>query len=495
MSKDAFDLYHKQQHTPRSSILNGPALPALGHAMAGSTGTAISNIAIYPLNLVITRLQVQRQLRNSSTVPDEGEYKGVVDAFKQIYYKEGGLRALYAGVIPDTTKSIADSFLFFLFYNYLRTERLQRKGTKGSTLPAIDELIVGSLAGAASKLFTTPIANVVTRKQTASLLSSRSKSPSRDPSVAEIINSIQNEKGLQGFWSGYSASLVLTLNPSLTFFLYETFKRTLLPRSRREDPGAQVTFLMAAVSKAIASTITYPFSVAKTRAQISSSPPVDPDSAEEIKTDISSIENKADAKAAGQEVKRVTKRSTVFATILKIYREEGLEGCYEGVCGEILKGFLGHGITMIVKERVHQLIIQAYYWVLKSLNKYPSPSEIASQASQSVSEGYESVAQGVGSVVESGKGGLNSTYEGGKNVVNAGVEKVSGVVTDGTQAISSTVSNGAERVGNVSTNAVSGVVTGEKLASEEAGHLLGNAQEQLGDKLVQVGSEIKPKDS
>ncbi len=89
-------------------------------------------------------------------------------------------------------------------------------------------------------------------------------------SLRSIASQIQGEKGVQGFWSGYSASLVLTLNPSLTFFLFEAFKRTLLPRSQRQSPSPQATFLLAAISKAIASTITYPFSLAKSRLQSSS---------------------------------------------------------------------------------------------------------------------------------------------------------------------------------------------------------------------------------
>jgi hypothetical protein len=52
--------------------------------------------------LIITRLQVQRSLRRSSSTPNEGEYKGVVDAFKQIYKKEGGISASYTGVLQDT---------------------------------------------------------------------------------------------------------------------------------------------------------------------------------------------------------------------------------------------------------------------------------------------------------------------------------------------------------------------------------------------------------
>ncbi|RDL34391.1 uncharacterized protein BP5553_07519 [Venustampulla echinocandica] len=423
---DAFELYHKERE-PSRSILDGPALPALGHALAGSTGSAISNLAIYPLSLVITRLQVQRQLRKSPSGTDKDKYDGVLDAFDSMYKNEGGLSAFYTGVVEDTGKSIADSFLFFLFYNYARTHRLQKQGGKAKSLPVLDELAVGAVAGACSKFFTTPLANIVTRKQTSSMTaSSRSKS---SPSVSDIARTIRAEKGIQGFWSGYSASLVLTLNPSITFFLYEFFKRTLLPRSKRDDPGARITFLMAAVSKAIASTITYPFSLAKTRAQASSSVPVDTESAKEIKSDISgaSKDGEAAAEKAGRDAKNVAKRSTVFATILHIYRTEGPAALYEGVWGEILKGFFSHGITMIVKERVHKLIIQLYYMVLKALNKYPSPADLANQAGDAVSGAIETaeafvvevgVAEKVGDIGEWAKGKMTDAVEKGKEIKN-----------------------------------------------------------------------------
>ncbi|KAH8754521.1 putative peroxisomal adenine nucleotide transporter 1 [Hyaloscypha finlandica] len=429
---DAFDLYHQNRESSSPNI--GPALPALGHALAGSTGTAVSSLAIYPLDLIITRLQVQRSLRRSSSTPNEGEYKGVVDAFKQIYKKEGGISAFYTGFLQDTGKSIADSFLFFLFYNYLRSRRLQKHGTKATTLPLLDELAVGALAGACSKFFTTPISNIVTRKQTSSMISARTSSPTSSPSVSDIAQSIRSEKGLQGFWSGYSASLVLTLNPSITFFLYEFFKRAFLPRAQRDDPGARLTFLMAAVSKSIASTITYPFSLAKARAQASSSPPIDTDSAEEVKGEVEHALNKTEAEKAGKDAKKVVKRRTVFGTILKIYRIEGVSALYEGIWGEILKGFFSHGITMIVKESIHKLIIQAYYIILKALDKYPSPSELANQTEVAiqdagekvghmVKEGYEGVAERVGDMVESGKEAMGVGVERG-GVVGSNVIEV-----------------------------------------------------------------------
>jgi hypothetical protein len=60
----------------------------------------------YPLDLIITRLQVQRQLRKSSTTPDEAEYKGVLDAADQIYNCEGGISAFYTGIVQTQAKTL-----------------------------------------------------------------------------------------------------------------------------------------------------------------------------------------------------------------------------------------------------------------------------------------------------------------------------------------------------------------------------------------------------
>lgn len=377
--QDAFDLYHKIQESPEKSpsILNGPALPALGHAIAGSTGAAISNVCTYPLALIITRLQIQRQLRKNVISPHSEEYKSIRDAAQKIYTREGGVNGFYVGVVSDTSKTIADSFLFFLGYNFLRQARMRSSKSSSKHLPVIDELSVGFLAGAFSKFLTTPIANIVTRKQTSSMLSGRDPGKDRDQgSLRSIASQIRAEKGVQGFWSGYSASLVLTLNPSLTFFFFEAMKHTLLPRSQRQSPSAQIIFLLAAISKAMASTITYPFSLAKSRLQSSSG-----------------LDQRETTSTAKQEGTSIPKKApeNVFTVILRIAQTEGLSALYEGLGGEVMKGFFSHGITMIVKEAVHKLVIQLYYHILKMLKKYPSPQRLAGSVTEQVVQAAEDV--------------------------------------------------------------------------------------------------------
>lgn len=380
--QDAFELYHKYDYPERpkdekdwkSAALKGPALPALGHAVAGAAGSAISNVATYPLRLVVTRLQMQRlaaRAQNSKATSKRESYAGMLDAAQKIYVKEGGIKGFFTGVGDDTWKTIADSFLFFLAYTALRQRRLASKlgtgGKKPSVLPVLDELLIGVLAGAFSKFWTTPLANIVTRKQAAAVLSDDA---SGEISTKKVAAQISAEKGISGFWAGYSASLVLTLNPSITFFLNEFLKYLVLPRQKRQNPPAAITFFLAAISKAIASTVTYPVSLAKTWQQVNPS-----------------LTKKSKDSSAAQAF-----RLEILQTLQSIAVEEGASALYDGIIGEVLKGFLSHGITMLSKDALHSSIVKSYYAVLILLNKYPTPEELMVVAREQA-EAYAEVAR------------------------------------------------------------------------------------------------------
>ena len=83
----------------------------------------------------------------------------------------------------------------------------------------LDEIGVGMLAGAFANLWTMPVQNIVTRKQTAAMASSRGPTSSISPklSAKDLHCRLGTRKA---FWSGYSASLVLTLNLAITFLLH-----------------------------------------------------------------------------------------------------------------------------------------------------------------------------------------------------------------------------------------------------------------------------------
>ncbi|KAK3313534.1 mitochondrial carrier domain-containing protein [Apodospora peruviana] len=334
---------------PRASKL----LPSIGHAASGAGGTIISTLATYPLDLVNTRLKVQRQLRADGSISPEDEYAGILDAFRTIYSREGRLSAFFAGLGPDIAKSAADSFLLFLFYTWFRARRLHtsQHHARGH-LSALEELAVGAAAGMCAKLFTTPIGNVVTRKQTASLLEKNDTQQRTDLTFGEIVTEIRREKGLIGLWAGYSASLVLTLNPSTTFFLQQFLKRILIPRAKWDDPGAPTTFLLAAISKCVATTLTYPFQIAKARVVVSGT-----NGTGDRKRDDNVVVNLA--------------KDTIFGTVFRIAQTEGVRALYDGIGGELLKAFFNHGLTMLSKDIIHRFIVGLYFAMLVALKEHP----------------------------------------------------------------------------------------------------------------------------
>ncbi|KAI2626702.1 mitochondrial carrier domain-containing protein [Hypoxylon sp. NC1633] len=375
-------------HPNNTGISADKFLPALHHAVSGSAGTLISTCVLYPLSLVITRLQVQRQLRREGKPSSSRKSNSQDDGTTTISPSGRGAAAdpapeptaFYTGLGHDATKSVLDSFLFFLFYEWFRSVRLaasrnrRRRGDKAPGLGVVEELAVGMAAGACSRFFTTPIANVVTRKQTASLVDGEG----REASAREIVDAIRKEKGLAGFWSGYSASLVLTLNPSITFFLQEFLKTKVVAADRWDSPAPHVTFLLAAVSKAVASAITYPFQTAKTRLQtgipaVAPEPEPEPESRPkqeetEARTPAAAppernVEREVDAKLDALRAVRDLGRRSIFGTVAQIARAEGVASLYDGIAGELLKGFLGHGTAMLAKDVVHRLLFRLYVFV------------------------------------------------------------------------------------------------------------------------------------
>jgi hypothetical protein len=368
---------------------------------------------------------VQRQLKRDGK---HAHYTGILDAIETIYEREGGLQAFYSGVVPEVVKGVADSFLFFLAYSYVRQRRLDARGT-GKSLPALEEIGVGAVAGAFSKFWTTPLQQIVTRKQTAAMLKDDSSTTGAPTlSTTDIAQGILREKGLQGFWSGYSASLVLTLNPSITMLLHKILLRLLVPRAKRENPGARITFLVAAISKALASTVTYPFSLAKTRAQVSSQKP----SAATGET--------SETRKPGQPRESTAARArqrTVFSTILRIAETEGLWGLYQGLGAEVLKGFFSHGITMLMKDRIHTVIVSLYYAVLKSLKQYPSPEELTKRASD-----------GAKDLFEQGKEQVDGAYAKGVELAGQATDKAREVAAEGSHQASEMLQSGKEQASN-----------------------------------------------
>ncbi|KAI5300791.1 hypothetical protein KEM56_002185, partial [Ascosphaera pollenicola] len=241
-----------------------PQPPSL---VTDAAGSAISTAALYPLALIVTRLQVQKDLQkerrrqararqrqeeaerpetqaqnhprvrfnvpyaDESRLDEKPEYDGVVDAARKIYTQEGGLRALYAGFKEACGQAVADTVLYVLAYNALKMCRVSGSSSSSSSstrsmaittttmkheLSATDDLIIGMAAECLAKLFTTPISVILSHRQIESFPGMRpSGNGLPDSSAKAVAKRIIENNGVKGLWSGYGASCLLALTPGL----------------------------------------------------------------------------------------------------------------------------------------------------------------------------------------------------------------------------------------------------------------------------------------
>jgi hypothetical protein len=175
------------------------------------------------LSRVKTRLQVQVKRSPSSADPNpaDGEhYTSTTDAVSKII-KADGVSGLYAGISGSLIGVASTNFAYFYWYTVIRALYYSYRKSTASPGTAV-ELSLGALAGAVAQLFTIPVAVVTTRQQTVS-------KHERKGLLATGKEIIDSEDGWTGLWRGLKASLVLVVNPSITYGAYQRLKDTLYP--------------------------------------------------------------------------------------------------------------------------------------------------------------------------------------------------------------------------------------------------------------------------
>jgi hypothetical protein len=113
------------------------------------------------------------------------------------------------------------NFAYFYWYTIVRT--LYTKYSKSAAAPSTAvELSLGAIAGAVAQIFTIPVAVVTTRQQTA-------YKHERKGLIATAKEVVEGPDGVTGLWRGLKASLVLVINPAITYGAYERLKTVVFP--------------------------------------------------------------------------------------------------------------------------------------------------------------------------------------------------------------------------------------------------------------------------
>ena len=172
---------------------------------------------------VKTKIQVQQKRKPSDPAPlstDAVHYESTFHAIQKIF-EDDGLSGLYQGMVGSLVGVASTNFAYFYWYSVVRT--LYLSGQKLPLPPSTAvELSLGAAAGALAQVFTIPVSVITTRQQT---------QPKGDQkgffdTGKEVIES---EDGYSGLWRGLKASLVLVVNPAITYGAYQRLRDIIFP--------------------------------------------------------------------------------------------------------------------------------------------------------------------------------------------------------------------------------------------------------------------------
>lgn len=192
-----------------------PKLPIPPSLVAGASAGVTSTLVTYPLELLKTRLTIQR-----------GVYTGLLDAFVKIL-KEGGPGELYRGLAPSLIGVIPYAAANYCAYDTLR--KGYRKIFKQEKIGNIETLLIGSAAGAFSSSATFPL-EVARKHMQVGAVSGRVYK-----NVLHALACILEQDGMQGLYKGLGPScLKLVPAAGISFMCYEACKRILVEREEDE---------------------------------------------------------------------------------------------------------------------------------------------------------------------------------------------------------------------------------------------------------------------
>ncbi len=247
------------------------------------------------------------------------------------------MAGLYSGLGSSLIGVASTNFAYFYWYSVVRALYLSQR-VQSSVLPsgspsAVAELALGAVAGALAQLFTIPVAVVTTRQQT----QRKGERKGLFETAREVLD---GEDGWTGLWRGLKASLVLVVNPAITYGAYERLREVLFPGKaslRPREAFGKFLFAVAsdgrcmllltgavlgALCKALATIVTQPLIVAKVGLQ--SRPPPE-------------------------------RRGRPFKSFVEVMRyivkHEGVLGLVKGIGPQLMKGLLVQGLLMMTKER------------------------------------------------------------------------------------------------------------------------------------------------
>uniref|UniRef100_A0A673H1Z8 Calcium-binding mitochondrial carrier protein Aralar1-like n=1 Tax=Sinocyclocheilus rhinocerous TaxID=307959 RepID=A0A673H1Z8_9TELE len=270
-------------------------------SIAGATGAT----AVYPIDLVKTRMQNQR---STGSFVGELMYKNSFDCAKKVLRYEG-VFGFYRGLLPQLIGVAPEKAIKLTVNDFMR----DKFTTKEDTIPLAAEILAGGCAGGSQVIFTNPLEIVKIRLQVAGEITT-------GPRVSAL--SVVRDLGFFGLYKGAKACFLRDIPFSAIYFpVYAHTKASMADEDGRVGPLQLLT--AGAIAGIPAASLVTPADVIKTRLQV--------------------------AARAGQ-----TTYSGVIDCFRKILNEEGFRALWKGA-GGIHTHTHTHTHTTLISLQIHRI--------------------------------------------------------------------------------------------------------------------------------------------
>ncbi|XP_055315152.1 calcium-binding mitochondrial carrier protein SCaMC-2-B isoform X2 [Sitodiplosis mosellana] len=182
---------------------------------AGAVAGGISQSAIYPLEVLKTRLALRKT----------GQYSSILDAASKIYTNEG-VRSFYRGYLPNLIGILPYAGIDLAVYETLKNKYLSQYENEQPSFWVL--LACGSVSSTLGQVCSYPLALVRTRLQAQVIKSETVIQKDSTMTMGGVFKHIVRTEGFAGLYRGITPNFIKVLPAvSISYVVYENASRVL----------------------------------------------------------------------------------------------------------------------------------------------------------------------------------------------------------------------------------------------------------------------------
>jgi adenine nucleotide transporter 17 len=338
-------------------MMSGAPVQPITHAVGGALGSAAALLIFFPLERARIEMQSIAALRphisgkhhldNESWLQalpsqsvDSKEWSSTstvqllpqssqstnnnILSLKDCIHQLWRQNELYSGVASIICTLTISNFVFFYVHALMRKILIaDRQGYL--------RLLASCLAGIVNVLLTNPlwVANL--------RIVTTHKHDGKTPSLIRQIQEIVEKEGVGALWQGTWTSILLVSNPVIQFYTYGQIKSSILLRRNTGKPIVDVNlapmqaFLAGAVTKALATLVTYPLQLAQA---------------------ILRLQGSSDEHGNGT----AESYKNTWDCLSKLYKRGGISYLFSGMRAKLLQTVLTAAFTFLTYEQIIEAV-------------------------------------------------------------------------------------------------------------------------------------------